>query len=108
MCLRHFKFEWAVFNFEHFTFVMCFVMDCQRGSLLGSNTLGTNVLELQFVICWQTMIKTLSLDLGLLKVYLLVKLESSDCRNSNSAQACLMCRILCFSPSIKGKTLDTF
>ena len=26
--------------------------------LLGSKTLGTYVLELQFVICWQTMIKT--------------------------------------------------
>ena len=45
------------FYFEHFVFVMCFVTDCQRGSLLGSKTLGTNVLELQFVICWQTMIK---------------------------------------------------
>ena len=28
------------------------------GILLGSKTLGTNVLELQFVICWQIMIKT--------------------------------------------------
>ena len=27
-------------------------------SLLGFKTLGTNVLELQFVLCWQTMIKT--------------------------------------------------
>ena len=26
--------------------------------LLGSKTLETNVLELQFVLCWQTMIKT--------------------------------------------------
>ena len=26
-------------------------------NLLGSETLGTNVLELQFVLCWQTMIK---------------------------------------------------
>ena len=26
--------------------------------VLGSKTLGTNVLELQFVLCWQTMIKT--------------------------------------------------
>ena len=25
-------------------------MDCQKGSLLGSKTLGLNVLELQFVI----------------------------------------------------------
>ena len=48
--------------------------------MLGSKTLGTNVLELQFVLCWQTMIKTQSLGLGLLKVCLFVKLESSDCR----------------------------
>ena len=60
--------------------VMCFVTDCQRGRLLGSMTLGTNVLKLQFVLCWQTMIKTQSLGLGLLKVCLFVKLESSDCR----------------------------
>ena len=26
--------------------------------MLGSKILGTNVLELQFVLCWQTMIKT--------------------------------------------------
>ena len=26
--------------------------------VLVSKTLGTNVLELQFVLCWQTMIKT--------------------------------------------------
>ena len=51
-----------------------------RWKLLGSKTLGTNVLELQFVLCWQTMIKTKSLGLGLLKVCLFVKLESSDCR----------------------------
>ena len=46
-------------------------------NMLGSKILGTNVLELQFVLCWQTMIKTLSLGLGLLKVCLFVKLESS-------------------------------
>ena len=54
-------------------------MFCQRlpkGRLLGSKILGTNVLELQFVLCWQTMIKT-SLGLDLLKVCLFVKLESS-------------------------------
>ena len=49
-------------------------------NMLGSKTLGTNVLELQFVLCWQTMIKTQSLGLGLFKVCLFVKLESSDCR----------------------------
>ena len=48
--------------------------------LLGSKTLGTNVLKLQFVLCLQTMIKLQSLGLDLLKVCLFVKLESSDCR----------------------------
>ena len=37
-------------NFEHFCFGMCFVTDCQRGSLLGSKELGTNVLELHYVM----------------------------------------------------------
>ena len=48
--------------------------------MLGSKILGTNVLELQFVLYWQTMIKTLSLGLGLLKVCSFVQLESSDCK----------------------------
>ena len=30
---------------------------CLLSFLLGSKTLGTNVLKLQFVLCWQTMIK---------------------------------------------------
>ena len=55
-------------------------MQAKASFLLVSKTLGTNVLELQFVLCWQTMIKTLSLGIGLLKVDLFVKLESSDCR----------------------------
>ena len=42
-------------------------------SVLGFKTLETNVLELQFVICWQTMIKTQSLGLDLLKVCFNVK-----------------------------------
>ena len=37
-----------------------------------------NVLELQFVLCQQIMIKTLRLGLGLLKVCLFVKLDSID------------------------------
>ena len=49
--------------------------------MLGSKTLGANVLKLQYVICWQTMIKTLNLGLGLLKVWFNVKLESNNCRN---------------------------
>ena len=35
--------------------ISCFEWKCE---LLGSKTLGTNILELQFVLCWQTMIKT--------------------------------------------------
>ena len=31
-------------------FSLCFVMDCQKGSLLGSKELATNVLELQIVM----------------------------------------------------------
>ena len=31
-------------------FILCFVMDCQKGSLLGSKTLGLNILELYFVM----------------------------------------------------------
>ena len=31
-------------------FSLCFVMDCQRGSFLGSKTLGLNVLEFHFVM----------------------------------------------------------
>ena len=38
-------------NFEYICFGVYFVTDCERGSLLGSKTLETNVLELQFVIC---------------------------------------------------------
>ena len=47
--------------------------------LLGSKTLETNVLELYFVLCWQTMIKTFSLGLDLLKVWFNVSLKSSNC-----------------------------
>ena len=42
--------------------------------MLGSKTLGTNVLKLQFVLCWQTKIKPQSLGLGLLKVCLFCKI----------------------------------
>ena len=43
-------------------------MDCQKGSLLGSKTLGTKCIRTSICICWQTMIKTFSLGLDLLKV----------------------------------------
>ena len=44
--------------------ISCFEWKCE---LLGSKTLGTNILELQFVLCWQTMINLLyciNLDLN--------------------------------------------
>ena len=40
---------------------MIFIVDEVKNfaaNVLGSKTLETNVLELQFVLCWQTMIKT--------------------------------------------------
>ena len=105
--------------------------------LLGSKTLETKCIRTLFCICWQTMIKTFSLDLDLLKVCFNVSLESSNCRKllfnstrldqlknrldrariadhkfsavfSNTAQDHMMCRVKCFTPSIKGKTLATF
>ena len=42
-------YNWVVFTLSILFRVMCFVTDCQRGRLLGSTTLGTKVLELQFV-----------------------------------------------------------
>ena len=47
------------------------------GSLLGSKELGTNVLELQFVMLANHDQNVFSLVLDLLKVCLYVKLESS-------------------------------
>ena len=39
--------------------------------VLGSKTLGTKCIRTSFCICWQIMIKTMSLGLGLSKIYLL-------------------------------------
>ena len=52
-------------------------MDCQKGSLLGSKTLGTKCIRTSICICWQTMIKTFSLGLDLLKVWFKLSLELS-------------------------------
>ena len=41
--------NWAIFTLSILFCVMCFVTDCQKGGLLCSKILGTNVLELQFV-----------------------------------------------------------
>ena len=58
-------------------FSLCFVTNYQRESLLGSKTLGLNVLELQFVMLANHNQNVLVFVLDLLKVYLYVKLESS-------------------------------
>ena len=105
--------------------------------VLGSKELGTNVLELHFVILTNHDQNTLILFRLAQSMCFCVKLESSYCRNllckfawldrsrirldqsklmqivfsaefSNSAQTRLTCMVLCFALSIKGKTLTTF
>ena len=78
--------NWVVFTLSILFLIMCFVTDCQRGRLLGSKTLGTKYIRTSFCICWQTMIKTMSLGLGLLKVCLSVSLNRVFCRS-------LLCKI---------------
>ena len=104
--------------------------------MLGSKTLGLNILELHYVIL-ANHYQNLESKIRLLKVCICVKLESSVlqdwlCKSARldrlktrlgrtklvqivflqnfptQAQACIMCRILCFALSIKGKTLATF
>ena len=75
MRLGHFKFEWIVFNFEHFTFVMRFVTDCQRGSLLGSKNLGTNYIRTSICNVLANHDQNIESRFRLLKVCLFVKLK---------------------------------
>ena len=63
-------------NFEHFNFVMCFVIDCQRGSLLGSKILRTKCIRISMCSVLANYDKNLESIFRLLKVYLCVKLES--------------------------------
>ena len=65
-------------NFEHFSFVMCFVTDCQRGSLLGSKTLGSKCIITSMCNVLANHDQNLESRFRLLKVCLCVKLESSD------------------------------
>ena len=109
---------------------MCFVTDCQRGSLLSSKTLGTKSITTSICNVLANHDQNLESRFRLLKVCLFVKLESSNCKiywpksarldRSNLMQINflqnfptqlkpgLTCRVLCFTPSIKGKTLATF
>ena len=38
-------------------FYICSLLNCGGSNLLGFKILKTNVLEIQFVLCWKTMIK---------------------------------------------------
>ena len=86
---------------------MCFVTDCQKGSLLGSKELRTNVLELQCVML-ANHDQNIQSRFRLLKVCFCVKLESSYCRiycailfgsiDRNSGRM-FFCRIFQLNPS---------
>ena len=105
--------------------------------MLGSKTLGTKCIRISICNVLANHDQNLESRFRLLKMCLFVKLESSDCRiywtksarldrskirldQSNLVQIIfsvefstqpklgLTCRVLCFTPSIKGKTLATF
>ena len=59
---------------------MCFVMNCQKGSLLGSKTLGTKCIRTSICNVLANHDQNLEFRFRLLKVCLFVKLESSDCK----------------------------
>ena len=59
---------------------MNFVTDCQRGSLLGSKTLGTKCIRTSMCNVLANHDQNLESRFRLLKVCLFVKLELSDCR----------------------------
>ena len=61
-------------------FSLCFVTDCQRGGLLVSKELGTNVLELHFVILANHDKNVLVFFRLAQSMCFYVKLESSYCR----------------------------
>ena len=63
-----------------FLFSLCFVTNCQKGSLLGSNTLGLNVLEHQFALLANHDQNVLVFFRLAQSMWLYVKLESSSCR----------------------------
>ena len=71
-------FKWVVCNNEHFSFVMCFVTDCQRGSLLVSKTWGTKCIWTPMCNVLANHYKKLETRFRLFKVCLCVKLELSD------------------------------
>ena len=101
-----------------------------KKKLLGSKTLETKCIRTSICNVLTNHDQNLDSRFRLLKVCLFVKLESSNCKiywsksarldQSNLVQINflqnfptrpkpgLTCRVLCFTPSIKGKTLATF
>ena len=61
-------------------FSLCFVTDCKKESLLGSKELGTNVLELYFIMLANHDQNVLILFRLAQSMCLYVKLESIYCR----------------------------
>ena len=59
---------------------MCFVTDCQRGSLLGSKTLGSKCIRTTICNVLANYDQNIESRFRLLRVCLFVKLELSDCR----------------------------
>ena len=129
--------NWVVFTLSIFFCVMCFVTDCQMGSLLGFEILGTKCIRIWICNLLANHDQNLESRFRLLKVCLFVKLESSNGKiywskstrldrskirldRSNLVQINflqifptqpkpnLTCRVLCFTLSIKGKILTTF
>ena len=60
--------------------MLCFVIDCQRGCLLGSKTLGTKSIRTSICNVLANHDQNIEFRFRLLNVCLFVKLESSDYR----------------------------
>ena len=58
--------------------MLCFVTNCQKGSLLGSKTLGTKCIRTSICNVLTNHDQNLEFRFRLLKVCLFVKLESSE------------------------------
>ena len=117
---------------------MCFVMDCQRGSLLGSKTLGTKCIRTSLCIMLANHDQNVESRFRLAQSVFICKnwnrviarfiglnLQGSidqklDLINRTSCRLIFMqnfptqpkpgltCRVLCFTPSIKRKNLAMF
>ena len=117
---------------------MCFVMDCQRGSLLGSKTLGTKCIRTSLCIMlanhdqnvesrfrlaqsvficksWNRVIaRFIGLNLQGSIDQKLDLINRTSCRLifmqnfPTQPKPSLLCRVLCFTPSVKRKTLAMF